>query len=230
MCPRGVEVYATRIAFQSNEEGLRGMRTHVLRASLELSSEELSDVIVFGCTVGSFLEGGHRGDAIGEEIAAATGTPAITTAQAVVEALRAVRVTRIAVATPYTRRINELEATALRDCGFEVVAIQGYHEDVPDSACTNRMIGEIHEEDTYRFARSVDREDAECLFLSCTNWRTLGILRDLEQSCRKPVVSSNLCNMWLALRRLGVSHREDELHGTGWGGTLMRSLASGTLR
>lgn len=223
MSPRGVEVYATRVAFRSDEEGLREMGAHVRRASLELSSEGLSDVIVFGCTVGSLME--ERADAISDAITAATGTPALTTAQAVLEALKALGVKRVAVATPYTRHINEIEAAAFRGYGVEVLAIRGYHEEASDSAFTNAMIGAVDEEETYRFARSVDCARAECLFLSCTNWRTVGILRDLEESCRKPVLSSNLCNMWLALRRLGLSYRTEELREKGWGGTLMNSLA-----
>ena len=128
MCPSGVEVYATRVAFTADEQGLRGMRQHVSRASCDLASEGLCDLIVFGCTVGSMIEGKGYDEKICAQITAETGIPAIATTTAVIAALQALRMSRVAVATPYTRRINDIEAKALRSYGVDVVNMKGYHE------------------------------------------------------------------------------------------------------
>lgn len=226
MCPEGVEVYATRVAFTSTEQGLREMKKHVRRAALELSSEGLSDIIVFGCTVGSLLEGKGYDEAICAEISSETGTPAITVTTAVLEALRTLKTTRVAVATPYTKRINDIEEAALKDHGIDVVNIRGYYEGTPDQHFNNMMIGSLCEEDIYKFALGADRERADCLFMSCTNLRTIGIIRFLEETLRKPVLSSNLCSMWLALRNLNVSCQEKDLDSKGYDGTLLRSLVA----
>jgi len=224
LCPHGVEVYATRIAFTPDEPGLRGMRGEVRRAAQELTSEGISDLILFGCTVGSMIGGKGYDEALCAEIAEETGTPAVATTTAVIAAIRSLGVSRIAVATPYTRRINEIEASALRSYGVEVVTIASCHEDVPDDRFRNRMIGELAEEQVYELGRSVDREEAEAIFLSCTNLRTLGILRCLEHDLGKPVLSSNLCNGWLAAQRLRATWRAEEIRNKGYDITLLRSL------
>ena len=223
MCPAGVEIYATRVAFTADEEGLRGMRQHVSRAARDLAAEGLSDLIVFGCTVGSMIEGKGYDDQICAEITAETGIPAMATTTAVIAALQALGAPRVAVATPYTRRINAIEAKALRSYGVDVVNMKGYHEDVADSLFTNRMIGDLTEEDTYAFSRSVDCDEARCLFISCTNLRTMGIVGCLERDLGKPVLSSNVCMAWLALKRLNLSYRPGELPGCDC--SLFRTLA-----
>lgn len=227
MCPEGVEIYATRIAFTPDVQGLRDMRQHVSRASRELAAEGLCGIIVFGCTVGSMIEGEGYDEKICGEITAETGVPAIAATTAVIAALKALGVSRIAVATPYTRRINEIEEKALLSYGVQVVDIKGYHEDVADIHFTNKMIGDLHEEDAFAFARSVDREDAECVFISCTNFRTIGIIGRLEADLGKPVLSSNLCTAWFALKTLKLSYLRNEPRSRGFDSTLMRTLVSG---
>jgi len=226
MCPAGVDIYATRVAFTADEEGLRGMRQHVSRAARDLASEGLSDLIVFGCTVGSMIEGKGYDDQICAEITAETGIPAMATTTAVIAALQALGASRVAVATPYTRRINAIEAKALRSYGVDVVNMKGYHEDVPDSLFTNKMIGDLSEQDAYAFSRSVDCDQAECLFISCTNFRTMGIIGRLEQAIGKPVLSSNLCTAWLSFKRLNLSFRGGELAAKGCDCVLFRTLTS----
>jgi maleate cis-trans isomerase len=79
MCPDGVEVYATRVAFTADEQGLKGMRQHVRRASRDFAAEGPSNIIVFGCTLASMIEGKGYDDKICAEITAETGIPAIAT-------------------------------------------------------------------------------------------------------------------------------------------------------
>jgi maleate cis-trans isomerase len=49
----------------------------------------------------------------------------------------------------------------------------------------------------------VDRPDAQAIFVSCTDFRTLEIIESLEQKLGKPVISSNSASMWKMLRLLG---------------------------
>ena len=226
LCPEGVEVYATRIAFTPDEQGLRDMRQHIARASRELAAEGLCDIIVFGCTVGSMMEGKGYDEKICAEITAETGIAAITTTTAVIAALKVLGLTRVAVATPYTRRLNDIEEKALGSYGVQVTAIKGYHEHLADAELTNRMIGNLPEEDVYTFVRSVDHADAECLFISCTNMRTAGIIESLEEYSGKPVLSSNLCNAWFALNRLKLSYIKEGPLPNGYGSKLLKTLVS----
>jgi maleate isomerase len=51
--------------------------------------------------------------------------------------------------------------------------------------------------------RSVDRKDADAMFISCTNLPTYDIIEPLERALGKPVLTANQVTMWAALRVLG---------------------------
>jgi arylmalonate decarboxylase len=50
---------------------------------------------------------------------------------------------------------------------------------------------------------SVDRPDAQAIFISCTNFGTLDIIESLEKKLGKPVVTSNSASMWKMMRLVG---------------------------
>ena len=45
----------------------------------------------------------------------------------------------------------------------------------------------------------------DTVFISCTNLRALGILKDTEMQLNKPVISSNLALGWHCLRLAGIN-------------------------
>ena len=51
----------------------------------------------------------------------------------------------------------------------------------------------------YDFAKKILREGSDGLFLSCTNLRTLQVIKLLEKELEKPVVSSNQATIWATL-------------------------------
>ena len=62
------------------------------------------------------------------------------------------------------------------------------------------------------FALSLDRPDADAIFISCGALRVLDIIEDLEQRVGKPVVTSNQALVWDVLRLAGI---EDRFEGYG---------------
>jgi len=54
-------------------------------------------------------------------------------------------------------------------------------------------------------ARSVDRDHAEAIFLSCTDLPTFGVIESLEQELGKPVVSSNSASWWALTVALDIA-------------------------
>ena len=57
------------------------------------------------------------------------------------------------------------------------------------------------------FAKSLDRPDAEAVFISCGALRSLEIVEDLERAIGKPVVASNQAMIWDSLRLAGIDDR-----------------------
>ena len=52
-------------------------------------------------------------------------------------------------------------------------------------------------------AAEVNRPDAQAIFISCSNFRTLEIIESLEKRFGKPVVTSNASTLWKMLRVIG---------------------------
>lgn len=218
LSPPGVVSYASRILFEPTLVGLRAMKDHVERAALELAAENISDIIIFCCTVGSMLGGPEVDREIAARIEERTGTQAMTTTTAVRAALDALGLRRIAVATPYTRDIDEMERALLTAMGYEVTAIRGVHEDVRPADFRNDMIGRLDPEVAYGTALEVNGDGNEGIFISCTNFRAIDVIERLEQDTGKPVITSNQAAMWHAMRSLGIP---DAVPG---GGRLFSSL------
>lgn len=124
----------------------------------------------------------------------------------VIRALRALQARRIVVATPYLDEINVLEQRYLQKRGFEVLDIQGMNivKDTDMVRVTPDFIME--------YAKSIDRPDANAIFVSCGALRTLDIIDDLEREVGKPVIASNQAMLWDVLRLAGV---EDKIEGYG---------------
>ena len=119
--------------------------------------------------------------------------------------LDALDVHRIAVATPYTEELNELEREYLTENGFEVVQLDGR------GIVENTAIGALRATDAERQGRSVlaDTPDADALFISCTNYRSLPARASLETEFGVPVVSSNAAAIWDLCGRIGVQPELD---------------------
>lgn len=210
MAPAGVSVHAARMPLHTDTESAEGQKA--LYADVERYAADLAqagvDVIAYGCTAGSMVS---PVTALPDFMSETTGVPAITTAQALVEALTALGAKTVSLATPYHRTLNDHEIAFLRANGIETLAAEGlgYGEGGPDEY---RNIARIPPEETAALARRVDRPEVEAIVVSCTDLATLDIIAPLEANLGKPVVSSNQATFWLALRRAGV---QDRLTGFG---------------
>lgn len=160
-----------------------------------------AEVVAFACTSASFHRGAGSDRAIREAMEQASGVPAVTTSAAVVEALRAVGATRIAVATPYVDWVVAAERAFLAAAGFDVRHIAGLGLAMP------RDIHAIAADEVARWARECDRPEADALFVSCTDYAAVPSIARLERELGKPVVTSNQATYWACARRLGVAAR-----------------------
>lgn len=197
--PEGVSVHTARLKLVNvDAESLRKMAERSVEAAEDLATAEV-DLIVYGCTTGSLLEGSRWEEELRLRMEKATGITVITTAQAVVKSLKALGARKISVATPYIEELNEREKRFLEENGFKVIKIKGL------GIVRNTEIGKQPPWVAYRLALEVARDsDADVLFISCTNFRTLEVINYLEETLQIPVISSNTSSAWLALRTLGI--------------------------
>ena len=160
------------------------------------------DAIAFACTAGSFFEGADGEETLRERLRGGSQIEAVTTAGAVAGALRALDAQRVAMVTPYIPELNDLEVKFLHDWGFDVVSQAGM------SILTAFDIGVVPLEETYRFAREHTAADADALFISCTNLRTMDVIQALEEDLGIPVCDEQSSHL-LAVLAVARSHCPD---------------------
>jgi maleate cis-trans isomerase len=195
--PDDVIVVSTRMFIERvDSAGLTTMVTNVERASKELATAR-PNVILMAGTAGAF-NGGLNFDAeLSRRIErAAGGVPGTTTMSAVLAALRALQVGKVAIATSYIPSVDQALANVLRGSGIEVPMIKGMN------ILKSIDMGDVEPEETYRFARGVfaAAPEADAYFISCGNLRSLEAIPKLERDFGKPVITSNQAGLWHALR------------------------------
>lgn len=198
--PPEVAVHATRMYRSTSDvtvESLLEMARHANEAA-RLLAMTLPDVIMFGCTSGSLLMGVGWDREIIRGIEGTTGIRALTTSTAVVAALEAVGARKVAVATPYIEEVNLRERRFLEGHGFQVLGIRGM------GILKSEQIARVPPSQVHRFAGGCDHPDADALFISCTNLRTMEVIDRLEEELGKPVVTSNQASLWMCLRVIGA--------------------------
>jgi maleate isomerase len=200
MAPEGVSIHTTRVELaRVTVEELRKLADRTAEAARILAMAPLHSM-VFGCTSGNFVEGRGYDERIIETMRVATaGLPVTTPASAAANGLRAVGARRIVLATPYVEEVTARGAAYFAEQGFEVLAASslGFEND--------HDIGRTSPERVYAQVRDLDRPEADAVFISCTNLRTVAVLEDLEDDLGKPVVSANQASFWEALRLAGIA-------------------------
>ncbi|MCE2468932.1 MAG: aspartate/glutamate racemase family protein [Dehalococcoidia bacterium] len=178
-------------------EMLERMNQDAEEAARSLESAGV-DVIAYACTSGSFLGGPGYDDALLARVSdAARGTKAVGTTPAVIDALHAMGLRRVAVVTPYIDSINERLAAFFEDKGFDIASMAG------QQLVANLDIGDQTPEQIAAFAKQHMARDVDGFFLSCTNWRAMEVVEELERELGKPVVTSNQATIWASLRAVG---------------------------
>ena len=193
-----VTVHSSRLRLtEVTPESLLKMEEDLERAIVELVDAEV-DVVIFGCTSGSLVGGPEYDLKLERKMEALGRRQVVTTATAVVQAIKAVGMSKIGVATPYTEEVNELERFFLEGNGIGVLNMEGL------GLVNNVDIGRSDPSVACRLARSVDAPGADGIFISCTNFRTATVIERLEQDIGKPVVTSTQASLWAALLRAEV--------------------------
>jgi maleate isomerase len=197
--PEGVSVHINRFPAEDDQR-VEVFEAQADSSDIENSANELSviepDAIAYACTSGSFIHGRGKDSEIIERMEEKTGILSTTSSTAIVRALTELNVEKTAVAAPYPDEVNARLKAYLEDYGFEVVSIQGLGL---ESGIFSQSTGTA-----YKLGREANREEAEAVVISCTNFKTFEVLEYLERDIGKPVVSANQATTWDLLRLAGA--------------------------
>jgi maleate isomerase len=197
--PEGVGLLFTRTPYADLPVTLEMARAVGDLAAIQQCGRDLCsvgpDVLAYGCTSGSFVNGVEGERRIVEAMRAVGGVDAVTTSGALLAALGRLGVGRVAAATPYDAAVTARLGVFLQESGVEVV-----------SAAHLGLRGEIWKvpyERTVELVLEADSADAEAIVVSCTNLATYDVIAPLEAELGKPVISANQATMWATLRAIG---------------------------
>lgn len=159
----------------------------------------LPDVYGFACTGSSYLVGAEREAEIVAEAEARLGCPFVTAAQAILDALAALAIERVALLAPYPADIVEAGVAFWRAAGLSVVQVMTIDLGSQD---TRRIYG-LRSADALAALDDGVSDEAEALLMSGTGMPTLAALALAANRIGRPVLSSNYCLAWALRRALG---------------------------
>lgn len=200
----GISLHFSRMFLtEDSEEEIAALPEHAKEASKLLMHAGV-DIIGFGCTAGSFVGGLNYDKKIIQEIERITNIPVTTTSTALLEAMRVTGVKKISMVTPYQDWINQKEKAFFAENGVKVLKMVGMNlgrkGQVPE-------IGDIFPETTYELCIKTFEPGSDALFISCTGFRTIEIIKDLEEDLNTLVITSNQATLWHMFKKLNISTR-----------------------
>jgi maleate isomerase len=206
MAPEGVSFHVSRclIPDTARDEGEKehvflSLNENIIQAAREVAMIR-PDVILFACTVGSFLGGEDHQAELSAMITRATGIRSLTTASAVLEAIDSLGLKKVTLISPYPEGMGRKEKDFLERSvsGLSVVSMR--HLGVVSSLEKNW----ISPSTTYRLAKETVTREADGLFISCAALRTMELIETLENDLQIPVVTSTQASLWACLKRCRI--------------------------
>ena len=203
LAPPGVSMHFARHGDEDegripDSEEMQGYAHQPLDAPVRALRAAQVDVIAFGCTSATLSCGADFDRRLGGEIERLSGRPAVTAAAALLEALSALGISRVAFVSPYVRELHERGISFLRECGIEVSG------DANPERALDSYEQEMDPGSVYEMALRADDPRAEGVVLSCTEMRAVEAIEAIEASTGKPVVTSNQALVYGCLARIGL--------------------------
>lgn len=142
-----------------------------------------------------------------QRMSAGAGVPAITSAQAIGQAVQALGARRIALVSPYSPPVIERAKHYYESkYGLEVVALEGF------AATDSYMIGKLGPENARDAFARINRPEIEILVVPGGNFPTMSFVAAWEREFGKPVLTTNQAALWAMMGIMGV---RDPLPGLG---------------
>jgi arylmalonate decarboxylase len=184
-------------------------------AAEELAAAGAEAIELTGTSL-TFYKGEAFNQTLRETVTRASGLPATTMSNGVIDGLKAVGAQRVAVATAYNEEVNGRLQAFLVEHGFEPLVITGLGiEAVTD-------VDSVTQDDLLEFGVRVraSAPDADSLLVSCGGFRTLELIAPIEQRTGVPVISSMPHGLWAGAKLVGLDGS-----APGYGQLLSRGLA-----
>ncbi|AIO72731.1 Asp/Glu racemase [Burkholderia multivorans] len=185
------------------KEELAAMDAESDRCAVELSDARV-DVLGYACLV-AIMAMGHGYHRVSQarltEQTADNGAraPVLTSAGALVDALRVIGAKRIVVVAPYMKPLTELVVDYIRNEGYDVIAYRAL--EIPD----NLEVGRHDPARLPDIVKTLPYQDADAIVLSaCVQMPSLPAVAKVEAMTGKPVITAAIATTYAMLRELDL--------------------------
>jgi len=186
---------------ETTPESLAEMRKQSLAEAKKLSYG-LMDLILYGCTSGSFIGGPGYDEEIIREIESAVGIPTTTTSSCVLKAFADLGVKKIALIGPYIKEVFNAEIKFFESHGVDTLYLKAmeyrYVKDIALLQWKPYVFYHMAKE-AYEKAKEID-----AIFITCMASPAIKIIDTLEQETGVYVISSNSASLYGSLKKLGI--------------------------
>ena len=173
------------------KENLIKMSEKVTEVTKDILPNEKIDCIAYGCTSGTIAVGY---ESIQKKIKNAKPEAIVTTpSTASIKALKKLNISKIAIFTPYSKKLNDEVLVFFKKENFEIKANSYFNIE------SDLDIGKVDPNYLYEVLSTMDLNGAEALFISCTALPALSLIDKLEKKLNIIVLSSNQTLIWDAL-------------------------------
>ena len=164
------------------------------------------DLVIYGCTAAGFL-GGPAGNArMVAKLRERTRATVVSTAGAMVDALRSAGASSTAVVTPYLPPVNDGLRGYLESFGIHVELLNSF------LCATTAELGRITEQQVIELALRTVTPQSESLFIACSQLPTLNVVAKLRAQLDIPVWSSIQATAWAGAGALTAQGLPVRLH------------------
>ena len=193
---KNIDFFVNRIECYNplTRENLIKMSEKVTEVTKDILPDEKIDCVVYACTSGTIAAGYNS---IEKKVKIAKPEAKVTTpSTAAIKALKKLKIQKLSIFTPYSKRLNDEVVEYFKKENFEVTS-NSYFDIESDID-----IGKVDQNYLYEVLSKIDLKDADALFVSCTALPVLPIIDKLEKKLNKPVLSSNQALIWDTLENI----------------------------
>ena len=193
---KDIDLFCNRIQSYNplTNETLKKMADDIPKVVKNILPDQKIDCIAYGCTSGTIATGYAS---IYEKVNSTKPNTKVTTPiTSTINALKALRINKLSIFTPYTDEINQSVINYFKKENIEITGLTYF------DIASDLDIGKVNPDHLFDVLSKIDLLNSDALFVSCTALPVLSIIKDLEKKMGKIILSSNQTLIWDTLKQI----------------------------
>ena len=200
---KDIDLFCNRIKSYNplTNETLKKMADDIPKVVKNILPDQKIDCIAYGCTSGTIAAGYSS---IYEKVNSTKPNTKVTTPiTSAINALKALKINKLSVFTPYTDEINQSVINYFKKENIEINELSYF------DIASDLDIGKVDPQHVFDTLTKIDLSKSDALFVSCTALPILSLIDELEKKINKVVLSSNQTLIWDTLKEINYNNKVD---------------------